>query len=403
MKKLLPIFLILIGSFLSLPSTTFASWDGIYGAEVNSNTDGVEITTNSAPFAVSTNQAHSGARSWRVNAGAGFGRQVLFTANQTSTSTARVWVYVVARPNATTQFLRFSNAANATQGHIVMLTTGALQLQKANNVVIGSNSSVIPLNTWTYVELRDEPTTGATGTLTAQLNGVQFASGLNSAAGSWARVLFGNITGAQTTNDMYFDDIAVTDTLTGYPGGSSTVFMQPNAAGDANSWLNTTGGAGASTNYTLVNEAPPDDATSMVQSALLNSEDLYNFTDSGLHSYDTINALVLKPRFTNDVADATDAFKIEWEASSGGTKAQTSAIIPNSTSWSSDFFFFSTTTDTGGAALTSSTIDSMQAGYIESAVGLNKIQITNIWGYIDYVAGVAPAANSPTFIEVSDE
>ncbi len=397
MKHLLALALVLS---LVLPVETQAAWKVIIGAEVNSITDGHEVTTNSAPVATTTT-AHSGSYAFRVTAGAGFQRQVIYTSNQTATSTLRVWYYPVARPNATTQFLRYSTTGNVSVGNISMLTDGTLVLLRSNGTQIGSASAALPLNEWSCIEFTTD-SSAATGQLEGRVNGVRFARGANSNQGSWARALWGNITGAQTTNDGYFDDIAVVDGTTDYAGCGSTVFMKPNAAGDSNSWLDTGGGAGSSNNYTLVNDFPPNDATSMVKSGILNSEDLYNFSASGLQTYDTINALGIATRYNNDTADATTAYKIEWMASSGGTKAQSAAMIPNSTTWETygvnatpvDTFQFSTSTDTVGAALTSSVLDSMQAGYIDSAVNINKIQITNIWAYVDYTAGTPPPATA---------
>mgnify|MGYP000954816650 CR=1 FL=1 len=398
MKYLLLLLIILI------PFHADAAWKIILGGELNSATDGVEVTTNSAPLAVSTTQKHSGANSYRVNAGAGFQRQVIYTANQTATSTLRVWYYPVARPNANTQFLRYSTTGNVSVGNITMITNGTLVLLKSDGTQIGSASAALPLNQWSCVELSTD-SSSATGQLEGRVNGVRFARGANSNQGSWARVLWGNITGAQTTNDGYFDDIAVVDARApDYAGCGSTVFLQPNAAGDANAWLDTSGSAGTSNNYTLVNEIPPDDATSMVQNGILNSEDLYNFSDSGLQTYDTINAFGIGTRHRNNTADAVTAFQIEWEASSGGTKANSVSLVPNSTTWTSygtsantgDTFKFSTTTTTTGAALTSTIMDSMQAGYIDSVLNVNRVQITSIWVYVDYTAGTPPPSTGGT-------
>jgi hypothetical protein len=396
MKKYLLLFIVI--SFLIIPNVSFAIvWRYIAGDELHTVTDGVEVTTNSAPISDSTTQAHSGTHSWRVNAGAGFQRDVIYTSNQSTVGTIRIWYYPVARPNAATQFVRFSNAANTSVGNITMNTDGTLVLLKASGAQIGSASTALPLNQWSCVELQDDAS--GTGVLTGRVSGSSFATGANSTAGPWARALWGNVTGAQTTNDGYFDDIAVVDGGTAFPGCGNTVFMHPNAAGDVNSWLKTGGGAGDANNYTLVDETPPDDATSMVKSAILNSEDMYNFDDSGLHSYDTINAVVVGTRYNNDTADATTAYQIEYETSASGNKFKSASIIPNSTTWSSygaqaskdDKYYLSTTTGATGAALTSSDLDSSQAGYLDSAININKIQVTNIWMYADYTAGTAPA------------
>lgn len=392
MKKYLLLVLLL------LPFQTHAAWKWIGGAELNSVTDGVEVTTNSAPIATTTT-AHSGSYAWEAKNGAGFQRQVIYTSNQATVGIIRVWVYVKAYPNAATQFIRFSNASNVSQGNITMNTDGTLSLLKVSGAQVGSNSSAVPLNTWTYIELKDDAS--GVGALEGRLNGSVFATGANSAQGTWARVLWGNITGTQTSNDVLFDDIAVTDVGTGYPGSTSEAFIQPSGDGDAHQWLQTAGGAGSATNYTLVNEIPPNDATSFVNTVTLNNQDLYLMGAGGTHSYDTINALTINVRYANGTADATTAFKVEYETSASGNKGQSAAIIPNSTTWTSygvqaakaDSANFATTTGATGAALTSADLSNGQMGYILSAAGTNKAEVTNIWAYADYTPGTAPVVS----------
>ena len=400
MKKYL--FVLALAAIFTLPATSHAAFLYYGGYELNSTTDGVEYTTNSAPIATSST-AHSGSYSGRVLAGNGFWRQVLYTSNQTATGTVRIWVNPHVYPNASTRLAYLATTANVFQGNITMATDGTLLLLKANGTQIGSASSALPLDTWSCVEFRDEPTTGANGTLTGRLNGSTFATGANSAAGSWARALWGNITGSQTTNDLRFDDIEITDGLSGFPGCGSSVFMSPNAAGDANTWLQTAGGAGSATNYQLVDEIPPNDATDFVNSGTLNNDDFYNFTDSGLHTYDTINALFVGSRHNNNTADATTAYKVVWKPTSGGTISTAgTAMVPGDTTWRSwdtstdatDVYKFATTTTTDGTALTSTILDAMQAGFRITAANVNRIQATALWAYADYTAGTPPPSTA---------
>lgn len=600
MKKLWLLALVLI-----LPLHAHAAWKWIGGAELNSTTDGVEVTTNSAPIATTTT-AHTGSYGWEVKNGAGFQRQIIYTTNQTTVGIIRAWVYVIAYPNASTQLIRFSNTANASQGNITMTTTGTLVLLEANGVQIGSASSVVPLNTWTYIELKNDAS-GA-GTLEGRLNGSVFATGANSAAGTWARALWGNVTGAQTTNDIIFDDIAITDGATGYPGNSSEVFMRPNGAGDIAGWtkagsaatnwqsvinqttadgttlvkanqaysvkdnntftfttsgssvhmntvftgdalvlgcainnsstgristvtdsnsntytkagtyggtnievelwyalnatvnngttvtvnaqtgdqgacvwydvqglsasgafdlkagssgtgtsldstataqtkytseilfgvngqannrawtagsgytqISSTGNgsaAGVQTEYKTVSSPGTYNATASLDTSsnwasgvfgFVAPSDLYNFTDSGLHSYDTINALVVGSRYTNDTADAATAYKLQYETSANSTnKGLSAALLPNTTIWRSfgvnatpvDTYQFATTTGATGAALTNTDLDNGQAGYILTTGGTNFVQIDGLWEYADYTPGVAPPLTGVTLFNL---
>lgn len=375
----------------------------VSGFELNSVTDGVEHTTNSAPVSVVTTNPRSGTYHGRVTAGAGFWRQVVYTSNQTTVGYIGVAVLIHAAVNANTQLIRWSTTGNVSVGNITLKTDNTLVLLKSDGTQIGSASAALSADTWYYVELKNDASTSP-GALDARLNGSSFASGANSNQGSWARALIGNVTGAQTTNDVYFDDWKITDSSgtawTTWPGTGKLGIMRPDSAGDSNAWLDTGGSAGSTNNYTLVDEVTPNDATDYVQSGILNSEDLYNCSASNTQSYDTINYLLVGGRFTNNTADALTSFKFEAIKTSGGTKAQSAAIIPNQTTWRTnsiaapDTYPLILVNDpdnnpwTGG---TGGTLDSIQIGVTDSAVNVNKILLTTIWAYFDYTPGSPPA------------
>jgi hypothetical protein len=368
----------------------------------------MEQTTNSAPVAIGTTNVRSGTYAGQVTAGAGFWRQVIYTSNQTTTGYIGVAIYIVALPNANTQMVRWSTTGNVSVGNITLKTTGAMSLLASNGTQIGSDSATLSLNTWYYVELKNDASTSP-GTLEARLDGSVWASGSNSNQGSWARALIGNITGAQTTNNVWFDDWKVNDSSgsnqTSYPGTGKLIVLRPDSAGDSNGFTVQVGGtAGSTNNYTRVNEITPDDATSYNGSALLNSEDLFNCGASGTQSYDTINLVAVGVRMADLVgADATAAFKLEIEKTSGGTKAQSGAIIPNSTTWITNAataprnYPLVAYTDPDGAAWTGGTggtLDSMQIGYIQTAVNVQTIAVSNVWAYVDYDLGTPPATGA---------
>jgi hypothetical protein len=373
------------------------------GFELNSVTDDVEVSTNSAPVSVGTTNVRSGAYAGRVNAGVGFWRQIVFTANQTTVGYIGVAVYIVAAPNANTQMVRWSTTGNVSVGNITLKTDRTLVLLKSDGTQIGSASAVLSLNQWYYVELKSDASTSP-GALEGRVDGSSFASGANSNQGSWGRALVGNVTGAQTTNDLWFDDWKVNDSSgssqTGYPGSGKVIHLLPNAAGDSNGFLAQVGGtAGSANNFTRVNEVTPDDATSYNGSALINAEDLFNVTNSGINSYDTVNVVAVGTRMADLVgADATAAFKLEVEKTSAGTKTQSSAITPNSTAWVTNTavaprnYPLVTYTDPDSAAWTQTTLDSMQIGYIQTATNVQTIAVSTIWASVDYTPGSPPAA-----------
>ena len=381
-------------------------WHG--GAELNSSTDGMEVDTNSGTIAVSTGQVRSGTYAWRANpsAGTGFWRKQISGSDQNKAGYLRVYVYIATLPGATVQLIRFSSTANAHLASIRLTSSGTLTLNGANNTQIGSASSALSTGQWYMLELKCD-STNATGTVDARVDGSSFASGNNSSRGSWARILWGAIT-PNVTCDIYFDDVALNDASgsaqTSWPASGKLIALRPNAQGDSNQWLQTAGGAGSSTNYQLVDEVTPNDATDYVQSTTLNDTDFYNMSASGIGGSDTVNVVTGHARITNDSADATSAVKVRIEKTGSGTVSEGSAMIPNNTAWVTDGVaatFLPTLIlylDPDGGAWTQTTLDSMQAGIKLTADTANKILVTAVWVYVDYT----PSAGSALTKDLSD-
>lgn len=171
----------------------------------------------SGTFAISQVQVIDGiysARSNRAVSGTGFVRKAVFGVNNTGTAYARVYVYLVSYPSANSQYIRWSNTSNTAVGRINLNTDGTLHLLAQNGSEIGTGTAPLALDTWHYVELMISAPSNP-GTLEGKLNGTVFASGNNSAQGSFARFLIGAIT-PSSTGDMYFDAVAISDSA--YPG-----------------------------------------------------------------------------------------------------------------------------------------------------------------------------------------
>lgn len=379
---------------------------------LNSTTDGVEFSTNQTPVSISTTTVRPGSdpHSIRINAGNGFVRQVVFTANQTTNSGfIGAAVYIASAVNAASQLLRWSGTANGLISNITLNTNNTLVLLKADGTQVGSASAALSTNTWYYVELKTTPS-GAVGTtvIEARLNGSVFATGANSTTAGWARALIGTITGTQTTSDIFFTDIKVTDStgasFNGYPGIGNVLLVRPTGAGESTQWT-ISGSSPAATNWQSVSEVPPDDAVTLVNEATLNNVDLYTVGTTGLSASATINAVAVGGRFNNNTADATTAFKFEIEKASGGTKSQSASIVPNSVTWSTNqtqtvatitYPLVAYADPDGNAWRATQTLETMRIGMIAGTVGTNKAQVTNIWAYIDYTPGTT--ANSGFFL-----
>jgi hypothetical protein len=402
MKKTLA--LILIGLLIA-PNAYGARLD-TKGYELNSTTDQMEFTLNST-VTVSTTQKRTGSYAGRVNGSTGFWRQHVASTNQTITGYLSVCVYVVSAPNATTQLVRFSSTANASVGNISMLTDRTLVLLQSGGAQIGSPSTAVALNTWTCIELANDSSTSP-GTLTGRIqedgagSWTTFATGANSNQGSWARALWGNITGAQSTNDMYFDDIKINNSSGGsqnsFPDNGKVIYLRPNATGDANAW--TRAGADSGANWSQNEEVPPNDATDYITSTTANQEDLYNMTDSGINSYDTVNVVQASVRYSASSTTNVPGFKVEIEKTSGGTISQGTEITSNSTSWLTNANSIPenpTLTlylDPDSSAWTSSTLDSMQSGVKITTDNTNTAYVSALWVAVDYTPGTAPTAGA---------
>lgn len=372
------------------------------GFELNSATTGVEGDTYSSTT-VSTTNVRSGSYALRANAAgtAPFWRTQLKSADDsTNTCYFRFYLFIASSTNALVQIARIVDSGNVQQCTIRLNTDNTLQLTNNTVTQVGSSSSALSTNTWYRVEVSFNPSSGA---IAAKLDGTQFASG-SSAAGSWSRVLLGTINGTPTA-DLYFDDVAVNDSTgsfqNSYPGDGKIIVLKPNAAGDANSFATQTGGtAGASNNFTRVNEVTPDDATSFNGSSTLNQEDLFNVEASGIGASDTVNVVSVGARFRNSTADATAAFKAEIEKTSGGTITQSSAVVPNSTTWRTNAtaapfnYLITTYQDPDSSNWTQTTLDSMQIGYkltVGPGTAGRRIDVSKVWVLVDYT----PAATSP--------
>lgn len=370
------------------------------GFELNDLTAGVEVTSGSGTLnTVSTTTVRSGTYAARINPAAGF-RWIgqVFKSSPSSTETfIRVYINFASLPTGGQCEIIgiWDSVSVARRAYIGLSTAGKLQLFD-NSVQIGSDSATLSTGTWYRVEIRVIGGTG-TATLDGRLDGSSFASSTSATVSNFDALYFG-APNAANSFDGFWDDIAINDTSgsdqNSWAGSGKVIVLTPNASGDANSFATRTGGtAGASNNYTRVDEVAPNDATDFNGSSTLNEEDLFNMSDSGIASSDVVKVVHVDIRFRNGTADATAAIKAEVEKTASGTKTQSSAIVPNSTTWKSN----STTTGVGhtlttyqdpdAAAWTLTTLDSMQAGYkLTTAPGTagRTIDVTKVWATVDY-------------------
>jgi hypothetical protein len=371
----------------------------------------VEVTTSSGTLSVQSTVTRPGSAAFalRVNPvnAAGFVRYHVYATDQAIVGYQRFALRIDTLPSASTTIGRFLDTGNNPTGQIRLTTAGRLQLWTASGVQVGSDSAVLTSGdgSWHVIELKTDAT-GA-GALEARLNGTSFASGANSAQGSWSRVLIG-IIGTNATADLYFADWALNDVAgtaqNSWPADGRIIYQRPAAAGDANAWAITNNAAGGTNNWTLVDETPPNDTTDFVQSGTLNAEDMYAVTASGIGAGDTVNAVLVGWRGRNNVADAVTTARLQVKKTSGGTVAQGSDLLPNSASFATNRhaeprnYTLISHAAPDGAAWTQATLDTMQIGVKITAAGTNRIQITAIWAAVDYTPSAGGTTISPTGI-----
>lgn len=363
------------------------------GFELNSITAGVEFSNVTGTATVQTGTVRTGTYAGRTNpaAATGFFRYHAFAANQSTAGCQRAYMRIATLPAANTTVMRFLDIANATCAQLRLTATGTLVLLDAAGTPVGSASAALSTNTWYRIELQCDASTSP-GSVAGRVDGVSFASGANSVQSPWARIVIGPVITA--TCDLLWDDWALNDASgsvqTSFPGDGKILHLVPNGDGDNHAWANTANGAGASTNWQLVDEAPPNDATDLVQTGTLNTEDMYALTDSGIGAGDTVNTVMVGVRLRNNTADATTAAKVQVKKTSAGTIAQGTAIVPNTATFFTNApaeprnYTLITTADPDSAAWTQATLDSMQAGAKLTVAGTNRIQVTALWASVDY-------------------
>lgn len=353
---------------------------------------GVSVVGSPIPYA--------GTRSFRVLQVATAGNQTdLFAATDASNKLyVSFWLYLAAYPGSgsTLNPLIIRNAASASVSRMRLGPTGLLGLANASNTVVSNAAVSLGLNQWYHVEYLHDASTNP-GRMELRVNGATVATLANDAQGSYNKIILGS--GSAVSLDAYFSDVIVNDSTGSFQnswvGNQRLCPIRPIADGDAHEWNNTANAAGGATNYTLVNETTPDDTTSMVQALTAGKTDLYKMyaaAGSPIPDDALINFVALSARFRNNSAAAT-GFKLQLEKTSGGTKAESAEIVPNSSTFrTNQVGAISQTyphpliayTDPDGGLWTPAGLPDLQAGVKITTGGTQRVQLTALWGYISY-------------------
>lgn len=317
------------------------------GFENNTITAGIEITTTAGTVAIDTGTVRTGTYSLRANPSAAAANALYFfnAASDSAVGTyARTYVRFATLPNSNTQVLTFRDNAATNQLSIRYDNTNAhFELwNEEDSAQIGSDSTgTITTGVWYRLELYADFGTAATGDTkaTARLDGSEFAT---STTQNWANgirtVAVGPIT-TTTTQDGFFDDIAVNaDSTTsvigeGYPGEGKVVYLRPNGNGTNVAWP-TCVGTGCVADYTSVDEVTPNDLTdynSCSVSAQLEDYLLTNATSNGLNVNDTVKVITTNVRQTSTASALSRTFNAQLGLSGTFDTAQNIASTVQTT------------------------------------------------------------------------
>ena len=236
-------FLTIIITCLILPQNSYAARLWSSGFELQSVTSGMEWsgTTVGSPTTTTVTK-RSGAVSLRTNpspAATSYVVNKYIGNNALADIFVRFYLNVATAPFAITQIMLLKDSAQGGNVTSIKLNTNrTLELwnEGGTPAQVDVDSSALALDTWYRIELAYDWIGADQNTVTAYIDGVQFATGSNLGAlnDNPNTLSLGVIT--SVTADLYFDDVAVNDNSStaqnSLPGAGSIVHLWPNAAGD---------------------------------------------------------------------------------------------------------------------------------------------------------------------------
>ena len=291
------------------------------------------------------------------------------------------YIYIAALPTTANGFQRliaFDVSPNVTEVASLMLATGG-QLQL--NTSSGTTTIMTPsLNTWYRIDFKATKN-GACEILVDGANATT-GTGRNNAA---TNVSFGCF-GADSAINVYFDDIAISDSA--YPGAGQVNILKPNADGN---YTNKTSGT-----YADVDEVPHDSGTTKIVQQNDNASytaAMESAATGGVSgSIGTVKPIII----VAEKAAGTDPVKLRLRSSttdSDATQYDTTAT----------YTLLGRMYDTDpatSAVWTSSAIDAMEVGFISVAPLSNGFYVTAVYAMVWSTGASAVKAFKRTLLGV---
>ena len=290
-----------------------------------------------------------------------------------------------------------------------MSATGTLSLYDDVGQ-IGSASAALSLNTWTCIEVKfDRAPAGGSEEVTGRINGVNFASATNRTIGTgvaYFELGMNAFSEAQTTGDMYIDDIAINDSTgsgqTSYAGEGKIVHLYPRVAGDGNTWLKSGGGAGDANNYQDVDEVTPDDVTTYLKRTTTGIKVDYYLTFAAetlgidLRAVIKLVGIGVRGGATSATAATSRDILLGVKGIAGGTivKSAISTNRMNTAGWTThttvtprNYQLHAYVNPQDSLAWLTSTLNSMQIGMENQISSTVETRVSTIWALVEYQPG----------------
>lgn len=394
------LFLLLIAPSLAWADRIWSS-----GYELNSTGADVEFEgITGSGGSIVTSPVHSGTYALDFNRGtssAVSAEKIIYGGVSATDNCLRAYLYITTSVGTLVPIIRVTDSAASAKFSIRLDTDNHLELwDDQTPAQEGSDSSALSANTWYRIEACSEYTSGTT---TAYIDGVSFASGTMSTIKTNARLYLGIIT--STTGRITFDDVAYNNTSgsvqNSLPGSGKIVHLLPNAAGDFAEGAR--GGSDSGSDYGQIDEVTPNDATDYYVLDVANDRLDVGITDtSGLiGASDTITLVHVGVRERSaDSVSGANAWKVRLKSQASGTLAEGTATNHNDTTWRTNgdasprnYTLVSYVDPQAGGAWTTSLLDTAQIG-IQYTDATPDGWVSTLWALVEYVE--ASATPTPT-------
>lgn len=326
-------------------------------------------------------QVRTGAYSCKCASGAGAYREST-TGLNISSGFLRTYIYSTATSGKATFILGFGTSSDGRLIELKTRTDGKFDYvneTSGSTVVVGTGTTVLPLNQWVLLELKAVISAGS-GIIEAKINGTvdgSFTGLTTDGLGNIDRGIWGPADN-DTAATYYFDDIAIDDTS--YPGAGQIIARQGKTGTPTyDAWTKN----GAATATLCWSDTPFSAATNCSDAILSDAQTMlvapFSATQTG-HGTEVIG--------TTDTVNACKVALIAKESTAGTMKIRrrvnstdTDTAINTTTS---DAYY-----DDGIWTTTVANLDLLEAGAVSQSGSLTTT-VEDVWAMVDYTPFQAP-------------